>query len=265
LPCGGSTEVVTAAEGKGLHPDRRPGVLLPAVLERLGWASDQFRGDPSRGTRIRPEPVDLLYAQAMRARTSLAAAGIAAALAVGLIGCSSTAPSESDVEVTEPTAAAPTASEISTDPATGDLITGSGYSFNAPAGWTAPPDAAARADVYLINPEPDESDFIDTMSVLFGPENGDTPDEIEVNGVAYLEQVVGATEVQVGPRVLVAGSEALHFSALLTSSGISYWTEQYLVTSAGIVFTVTFSFGEAVPQPDRESLAQSVLATWVWN
>ena len=82
--------------------------------------------------------------------------------------------------------------------------------------------------------------------------------------MAYLEGVVGATEVEVRPRVTIGGIESVHISAQLSRNGTTFWTEQYLPIDSGTAYTTTFSFGESVAQGDREALAESVLATWTW-
>jgi hypothetical protein len=192
----------------------------------------------------------------MRLRTSVAAVGIAAVLGFTLAGCFSTSSPPPTEEESAPPA-------ISAEPATGELITGTGYSLNAPEGWAVPPDAPPSADIFVVAEEADAAGFIDSVNVLLGRASGEPLTAIETNGVAYLEGV-GGTEVQVRPRVTVAGTESAHLSAQLSRSGISYWTEQYLVIEAGIAYTVTFSFGETVSLEDREALAESVLATWTW-
>jgi hypothetical protein len=199
----------------------------------------------------------------MRPRTSLAAVGLAAALTFALAGCFSPSPAAPITEESPPTVeSAPPA--ISVEPATGELITGTGYSFNAPEGWVVPPDAPPQADVFVIADVADASGFTDVVNVIPGPAPDQTSAEIEETGVAYLEGVVGATEVQVRPRVTIGGTESVHLSAQLSRNGVAYWTEQYLPIDAGIAYTTTFSFGEAVSQGDREALAESVLATWTW-
>ncbi len=95
--------------------------------------------------------------------------------------------------------------------------------------------------------------------------NTDTFDEEEQNGVAYLEQVVRATAIQVRPRVEIAGEESVHISSLSTHEGTTRRTEQYLVTPDGTAWTITFDFNEAESQADREALAESVLASWTWT
>lgn len=143
------------------------------------------------------------------------------------------------------------------------MIEGTGYTLVAPEGWSVPPDAPPAADVYLIDDEVDAPNFINTLNVLLGAVTGETSSEIEESGVAYLEGVVGATQVQVRPRFMIDGSESVHFSAQL-SGDATYWTEQYIVADAGTAYTITFSLDEAMAQEDREALAESVLATWTW-
>lgn len=193
----------------------------------------------------------------MRPRSSLVAGALTAALAFMLTGCFTAPPST-------PTDEESASSGVSVEPATGELIEGSGYSLHAPEGWVVPPDPPPTTDIYLIDDEAEVNSFINTLNVILGPGSGETPGEIETNGVVYLETVVGATEVQVRPRVIIAGSETAHISAQLSRNGISYWTEQYLLADAGLAYTITFSFGESVAREDREVLAESVLATWTW-
>jgi hypothetical protein len=197
----------------------------------------------------------------MRLSTSLAAAGLAAALTLGLAGCFSPAPSPS-----APTTQETAPPETSADPATGELITGSGYSFNAPDGWAIPADAPAAADVFVIAPTSDAAGFTDNVNVVLSPAAAGevTPDQIEAIGGQELEGA-GAADVQVRPRVTIAGAESAHFSAQFSRSGITYLIEQYYAADAGQTYVITFSFGEAVALEDREALAESVLATWTWD
>jgi len=199
----------------------------------------------------------------MRFRSSLAAVGLAAGLTFTLAGCFSPSPTSPTTEESAPAAteeSAPPA--ISADPATGELITGTGYSFNAPEGWGVPADAPS-ADAFVVAPA-DADGFYNTVNVLFGPTNGDSPDTVETMGTAYLESI-GATDIQVRPRIAIAGTETVHFSAGRSSNGASYWSEQYIVATNGLDYTVTFVFNPAMPQADREALAESVFASWAWT
>ena len=199
----------------------------------------------------------------MRRRTSLATAGLAAALTFTLAGCFSPSPISPTTGETTPTTEESAPPAISVDPATGELLTGTGYSFNAPEGWVVPPDAPPQADVFAVAP-PDADGFYNTVNVLFAPSIGDDAETMEIRGVAYLESI-GATDVQVRPRVAVAGIESVHISAARTSSnGVNFRSEQYLVPADGVDYTVTFAFSDTMSQADREALAESALASWTW-
>jgi hypothetical protein len=205
------------------------------------------------------------YDRGTSLRTSLAGAASAALLSVALVGCA--APVASPLPTSTPTSTAEEsgALEISVATASGEVFIGSGYQVTAPEGWTAPADAADRADIFLIGEEHPDG-FIDTLNVLLGPASSDSLEEFEAGAVSYLEVVKGATDVEVRPRMLLDDSVTVHISALFHhSSGIQYWTEQYVVNAAEIGYTITFSFSESVPVADREALAESVLATWTWG
>jgi hypothetical protein len=191
----------------------------------------------------------------MRLHTSLAAVGLAAALTFSLAGCFSPTPSPSTGET------APPASTV--DPATGDTISGTGYTFNAPEGWTSSPSLPSGVDTIALDPA-DADGFSDNVNVLLSPAGEVTPDQVESAGVAELEGV-GATGVEVRPRITVAGSESAHLTAELTSSGVTYVFDQYYATNSGQTYVITFSFSDTVSQGDREALSESVLASWSWS
>ena len=149
-------------------------------------------------------------------------------------------------------------------PATGILVKGTGYSFHAPVGWRLPP-TAQKADSYAISAKPDAKGVYDTVNVLVGSPNSDSLDEQEQNGAQYLEQVVGATQVKIRPRVEIAGLVSVHVSSLRTHQGVSEWSEQYSVTHGAATYTITFAFQTTESQPTREALADSVLASWTWS
>jgi hypothetical protein len=191
----------------------------------------------------------------MRLHTSLAAVGLAAALTFSLAGCFSPSPTPSTGETAPP---------VSTvDPAAGDTITGTGYSFNAPEGWSAPPSLPSGVDTVAADLA-DADGFSDNVNVLLSPAGEVTAEQVESAGVAELEGV-GATNIEVRPRVTVAGAESAHLTAELTSSGATYLFDQYYATNAGQTYVITFSFSDTESQADREALAESVLASWTWS
>jgi hypothetical protein len=211
----------------------------------------------SWGSRIAAVFLGYSYALDMRRRTSLAAVAIAAALTFALAGCFSASPSA-------PTATNSAPPTTTVEGGTGELIAGTGYTLIAPVEWVFPPDAPPVADIYLIDEDPNANGFVNTLSVIVGPATGETPAELETNGVAYLKDVVGETEVHVRPRVTIAGSESVHISAQMSMTGRLYWLEQYILTDAGVAYIITFSLRQAISQINREALAESVLATWTW-
>ncbi len=191
----------------------------------------------------------------MRLHTSIAAVGLAAALTFSLAGCFAPAPSPSTGETAPP---------VSTvDPATGDTITGTGYSFNAPEGWSVSPSLPSGVDTVALDLA-DADGFADNVNVLLSPAGEVTAEQVETAGVAELEGV-GATDVAVRPRITIAGAESAHLTAVLTSGGATYVFDQYYATNAGQTYVITFSFSETEPQGDREALAESVLASWTWS
>jgi hypothetical protein len=161
-------------------------------------------------------------------------------------------------------ATGPTPAATPVAPATGMLIEGTGYTFRVPEGWTVPKDAP-KADAFAISAKADANGVFDTVNVLPGPANSDALDEIEKNAVSYLEQVTGAKQVTVRPRVKIADVESVHISSLHTKNGISEWDEQYSVEHSGITYIATFAFSSSEPQAVREALAESVWATWAWS
>jgi hypothetical protein len=192
----------------------------------------------------------------MRLHTSLAAVGLAAALTFSLAGCFSPSPSAPTTGETAP--------PVSTvDPATGVAITGTGYTFNAPDGWSVSPSVPNGVDSVAVDLA-DADGFTDNVNVLLSPAGEITPEQVESAGAAELEGV-GATNIEVRPRVNVAGAESAHLTAELSSSGVTYLFDQYYATNAGQTYVITFSFSDTVSQGDREALAESVLASWTWS
>jgi hypothetical protein len=180
---------------------------------------------------------------------------LVAATALVLAGCSITAPPSPDPETEAPT------SDVA--PATGDLITGDGYSYHVPDGWGLPPQDLANGSDTLALDLTDDDGFSDNVNVLLSPAGEITPDQVEAAGPPELENS-GATDVEVRPRVAIAGEESAHLAAIFTQGTATYQIDQYYPTHDGQTYVVTFSFSQTVSQADREALAESVLASWVW-
>jgi hypothetical protein len=194
----------------------------------------------------------------MRRSTSIAAAGLAAALVLTLAGCFSSAPAPPITEESAPPA-------ISVEPASGALVTGTGYSFNIPddGTWDVAPMGPPQLDVVVVRDAHDDG-FSDSFNVVLWPDAEVTADEFETDGSAKLESV-DATDVRVNPRVAIAGAESVHLSALLAESeGVRRWFDWFYVSNAGQPYVISFLFSETVPQEDRDVVTGSVLASWTW-
>ncbi|MFJ2370249.1 hypothetical protein [Microbacterium sp. NPDC087665] len=200
-------------------------------------------------------------------RTPIRSAALLLAAALTLTGCStliptaqetsgsSSAPSESDET---------TANELDAAPATGDTITGDGYSFVVPEGWADPQQEIPGfdPDSFAANLQ-DPDGFADNVNVLKSPAGFVSADQVETLGLKELE-TVGATDVAVNERVSVAGSESAHISAAMSSDGVSYVVDQYYVSTDDQTYIVTFSFSDTVPAAERQQIAESILVTWTW-
>lgn len=162
--------------------------------------------------------------------------------------------------------ACPPPPALTVAPATGLLITGTGYTFHAPTGWTLPQHAVqGDEDSYAISAKADAKGFYDTINVILGDPVTDPLDVFEQGSVEYLEQAQAATHVEIRPRVTVAGTVAVHMSSLQTHQGHAAWAEQFRVTRDGTGYTMTFDFDPSESQAAREALAESVLASWSWT
>lgn len=173
-----------------------------------------------------------------------------------LAGCSFL-PASLDVPPTVPTA-------IAVPPATGQTFSGTGYSFAAPNGWSVPPDLELPDLVELAVVAPADADgFSDNINVSVDPAVKLTPKWVESRGVEELERS-GASDVEVRNRVMVAGSESAHLAAVYAVEDLEYQVEQFYVSNDEQTYVITFSFTLAVPEADRDILAESVLASWTW-
>ncbi|MFK0401964.1 hypothetical protein ACIQTT_06510 [Microbacterium sp. NPDC090225] len=203
-------------------------------------------------------------------RTPLRSAALLVAAALTLTGCSTLIPTEQETSgsssqaETETGTEETTAGELDAAPATGATIAGDGYTFKAPTGWDDPQQEIPGfdPDSFAANLQ-DTDGFADNVNVLKSPVGVVTPDQVETLGLKELE-TVGATDVVVHDRVVVAGSESAHISAAMSSEGVSYVVDQYYVSSADQTYVVTFSFSDTVPAAERQQIAESVLVTWAW-
>ncbi|MFZ8756513.1 hypothetical protein ACO03V_03720 [Microbacterium sp. HMH0099] len=195
-------------------------------------------------------------------RTSPALA-LALASVVVLTGCAIPATS-SDVQAPS----TETGARITASPATGPLVTGDGFEFHLPAGW----QEMDAADVAAVAGGPstalfaadmtDADGFADNVNVV-STGAAVVDDTVEDQARAGLESV-GAEDIEVRPRIEIAGSARTHLSATLTTGTVTYATEQYYLVEASRGYVVTFSFSPSVDEKMRSTIAESALATWTW-
>ncbi|MBN9224515.1 MAG: hypothetical protein ABS63_11055 [Microbacterium sp. SCN 70-27] len=171
---------------------------------------------------------------------------VAAATLLGLTACAAGAPATDTAGVA---------------PATGELISGTGYTYSVPEGWADPGEVPGFSPDSIAADLTDDDGFADNVNVILSPAGKVTPEQVESAGVKELEGA-GATDVTVQPRVKIAGQESAHLSAALASGGTTYAAEQYYVSNGDQTYVVTFSFSPTVGAKERVALAESVLASW---
>ncbi|MDF2580708.1 hypothetical protein [Microbacterium arborescens] len=163
---------------------------------------------------------------------------------------------------------APAASAPDVAPASGETITGTGYSFSVPEGWAVPEQAVPgteRLDVFVADLSDPTAAFADNVNVVLSPEGQTvTPEQIEKDGVEQLETQAGATDVAVAPRTVIAGGESAHITASVTQQGATYNVDQFYASDGDRTYVVTFSFSPEVSEADRAAVYDSVLASWAW-
>ena len=192
-------------------------------------------------------------------RAPLAASLLILALAAGLAGCSAGSPGTDTASA--PAASAPATPNV--EPAAGETISGTGYSYTVPEGWAVPEGTAGFGSDSVAVAQVPVGDFATNVNVVLSPAGALTPEEVE-SVVSDELAAGGATGIKILDRVAVAGSESAHVAAGLTSSGAAYRIHQYYVTNDDQTYVVTFSADDLMPDSDIEAIADSVLATWTW-
>lgn len=186
-----------------------------------------------------------------------------------LTGCvSALIPDESSRDTAgSPGASAPADSAavtIDESPATGEVLSGDGYSLTAPEGWTQPSADQVPAGVDVVAVDMGDTDgFSDNLNVVPSPAGLVPAALIKSSGPKEIEAAGGTVLATVdGPEV--AGGPTVHLSAQMEQGGVEYLIEQYALSSDDQTYVVTFSFSSAVPESDRIAVAESVLVTWAW-
>lgn len=183
------------------------------------------------------------------------------ALAVGVTACAAQDPAPAPTSSTAPTeTAAPTPTETAQ---AGFLVTGTRYSYTAPAGWEIldiSGDATADSVALLRVSAGVDS----TITVVLPPTGPTTLEQIEAAALPDLEQL-GATDVVLVGRTEVAGVEALHITATLSTEGATAAVDQFSVPHLDNTYVIMFMTDSAMTDADRSALLDSVLSTWQWD
>ena len=163
-----------------------------------------------------------------------------------------------------PSTASPVAPSTS-PPAAAGTIVGSGYRYTAPPGWGAPEQDAlsALADTFAMDLD-DDDDFTDNVNVL-ATANVSTTIGAAEKAYAKALRAAGYTDVSIGDRAVVAGSEVPHLTFVGSFNNQSYLVEQFYPTHGDKTFVVTFSFSGSVPPEDRALVTSAVLDSWTWT
>jgi hypothetical protein len=196
----------------------------------------------------------------MSYRRTFGAAGLVVAVALTLGGCSALFPFGSSAAHTKTPTDHYTVAGIPVAPATGRVISGKGYSYRVPKGWSPQPP------VNFDHPDTEAGAGPkgDGVEVLLSSATKATLSQDENSGVAYLRSIQ-RTHIQVRPRLKIAGFEAVHLSSQETAFGVAYWVETYYFqNNAGAGYTVAFSFAHTESSAHCDTVADSVFATWTW-
>ena len=188
-----------------------------------------------------------------------ATVAVAAATTLLLAGCFGPAPAPVDpgTEQTDPG----TESGNGAAPATGETITGTGYSFQVPEGWGVP-EGMNQPGLDSVAIDLNDTDgFSDNVNVIVSPAGELSVEQIEQLAAQEIE-ASGGTEVEFLDRITIDGSLSPHLTGVYSASGATYRIDQYYPTVPGQTYIVTFSFNDTLSQADRDAVAHSILASW---
>jgi hypothetical protein len=146
----------------------------------------------------------------------------------------------------------------------GTKMVGSNYTFTLPEGWgekDLPGLDLGPVDTFAFDLN-DKDGFADNVNVVKeGPVLTWLP---EAKAKRDLESI-GAEDVTIEDRVMVARNQAPHLSGTLSVGGDHRFEQYYLADFDEVYWVVTFSFSPTVGSSEGTELAESVLATWEWG
>ncbi|WP_154402925.1 hypothetical protein [Nocardioides speluncae] len=171
----------------------------------------------------------------------------------------------------EPTTEPPTSEPPITELPAGDgsTITGKGYSFTAPGGWSDQTAHFKRVqpavDKAAAEPRPKEG-FANNVNVLVvpaGPDAGKSLDELAPALRSGLSQF--ANDVKVLPRTELDGIEAHRQAGRATLFKNEVAVEQIAVIVGDELYNITVTMRMSTPAAERKAAADAVIASWRWR
>ncbi|HEY9563495.1 MAG TPA: hypothetical protein VIR30_06975 [Nocardioides sp.] len=151
-------------------------------------------------------------------------------------------------------------------PATGKTVKGKGYTYRMPKGWVkgTPLDTDPSIDSVVEEADADDG-FADNITVAHQKAPaGSTLDELEASVASQLDETVPKLDVQ--PRVVLDGVEALHYRGAAKVDSVRYFLEELVtIDDKGAITVITFSFSPELGATSRTKLVDSVLASWSWR
>lgn len=155
-----------------------------------------------------------------------------------------------------------------TTPATATTIKGTGYTYQVPAGWRDTKQMlksqGVNADTGAANGK-DTDGFADNINVLStGVGNLVGKPGAQEQVMAQLKEQ-GATKLKALPATTLDGKKVIRYSATMPVDKRTNDVEQWLVSTAGDTFVITFSGGQGVTEAQRAKVFGPIVSSWKWT
>jgi hypothetical protein len=186
-------------------------------------------------------------------------AAVAALLVALLTACGGSGSDGDDADGGKPTA---TASASQGSQESGTEITTDEFTYTVPPGWEESEESRALSLAIDLQ---DKDGFSDNINVVRDNTVAAVDGDQLEKSVENVLQSVNATGISVKDRIEIDGEEAVHVGAVFESNGKKYRTEQYAVSHRDKGYVVTVSFSPDVPEAQRDTVSESILATWSWT
>lgn len=200
----------------------------------------------------------------MRLRRTTPLLALAAVLVLG--GCGKEAP------VHQATPSAPSSSPTPrAAPATGPLLSGTGYAFHLPRGWEQRTREYKRAEkeIEVAGADaPDASGIADAVKVRVTDSAVAEPDDTQLQEISTTitrELRTRIPKLVVNHPTEIADQPALDHEGALAQQGTPYYIHQFIAFKGGKAYAITFQFSRATTGKQRSEIIGPVLASWTWR